>query len=93
MTRLTVAVDVLSLFSVCLHGIGLNFMVPSSAQHLEGEKGTAIELLNLEGGRKRKKTLNRTFIKTKAKLARSQFVTFSRIWALTSSETEPEAGC
>jgi len=87
MTRLTVAVDVLSLFSVCLHGIGLNFMVPSTAQHLEGEKGTAIELLNLEGGRKEgEKPLNRTFIKTKAKLARSQFVTFSRICALTSSE-------
>ena len=40
MTQLTVAVDVLPLLSVCLHGVVLNFMVPSTASHLEGENGT-----------------------------------------------------
>ena len=44
MTQLTVAVDVLPLLSVRLQGVILNFMVPSTALHLEGEKGTAIEL-------------------------------------------------
>ena len=38
MTQLTVAVDVLLLLSVRLHGVILNFMVPSTDWHLEGEK-------------------------------------------------------
>ena len=46
MTQLTVAVDVLPLLSVCLHGVTLNFMVPSTALHLEGEEGT----IELNGG-------------------------------------------
>ena len=41
MTQLTVAVDVLLLLSVCLHGVTLNLMVPSTALHLEGEKGNS----------------------------------------------------
>jgi len=38
MTQLTVAVDVLSLLSVRLQGVILNFMVPSTDWHLEGGK-------------------------------------------------------
>ena len=34
----TMAVDVLSLLSVCLHGDILNFMLPSTALDLEGGK-------------------------------------------------------
>ena len=41
MRRLAVAVDVLPLLSVCLHGVGLKFSVPSTAQHLEGDKGNS----------------------------------------------------
>ena len=37
-------IDVLPLLSVYLHGVILTFMVPSTARHLEGEKGTANEL-------------------------------------------------
>ena len=44
MTQLTVAVDVLPLLLVCVYGIILNFALPYTAWHLEGEKGTAIEL-------------------------------------------------
>ena len=43
MTQLTVAVDVLPLLSVCLHGVILNFKVPNTARHLEGENETAIQ--------------------------------------------------
>ena len=41
MTQLTVAVDVLPLLSVRLQGVILNFMVPSTDWHLEGEKGNS----------------------------------------------------
>ena len=36
MTQLTVLVGVQSWPSVCLHDVGLNFLVPSSDRHLEG---------------------------------------------------------
>ena len=38
MTQLAVAVDVLLLLSVRFQGVILNFMVPSTDWHLEGEK-------------------------------------------------------
>ena len=41
MTRLAVAEVVLPLLSVGLHGVGLKFSVPRTAQHLEGDKGNS----------------------------------------------------
>ena len=41
MIWLAVAEVVLPLLSVCLHGVGLKFSVPSTARHLEGDKGNS----------------------------------------------------